>query len=370
MPAKLKDLYDEVLIRSIALDLRRAHRSLDVSSFVDDCMSGLSRLELTGRAAHIAEVMHDHLPSEYSRAVTVILQTLGPPLERSDEFGLALFRYLPHVLFVARYGLDDFETSMRAQYELTQRFSAEGSIRAFLIKYPERTYARLLEWSADPNVHVRRLVSEGTRPRLPWAQRLRDFQRDPRPVLRLLELLKDDPERYVQRSVANNLNDIGKDHPELLVKVCRRWEKAAPAGRRWIVRHALRSLVKRGDRGALSTLGYASTPAIRIQRLRLEPARVKLGSVLRFSFELTSKAQRAQELLVDYAVYFVKADGALRPKVFKLKKLVLPARAKVALNSRISFAQMTTRKSLPGRHKLELLVNGVSYPLGEFSVHR
>jgi 3-methyladenine DNA glycosylase AlkC len=369
MPYKLKHFYDEALIRSLADDLRRVHRSFDSASFVEKSLCGLSRLELTQRAAKIAEVLRDELPKDYRRAVAVLLASLGPPLERSDEFGMAPFRYLPHVLFVARYGLDDFETSMRAQYELTQRFSAEGSIRAFLIKYPERTYAKLREWSSDPNVHVRRLVSEGTRPRLPWAQRLRDFQRDPRPVLELLERLKDDPERYVQRSVANNLNDIGKDHPELLVKVCRRWSKGASPARHWIVRHALRSLIKRGDRGALATLGYASKPEIMLQGLRLEPARVKLGSALRFSVELTSKSRQTQELLVDYAVHFVKLKGGLRPKVFKLKKIVLPPRERIALGSRISFAPMTTRKSLPGRHKLELLVNGVSYPLGEFSVY-
>src|SRR5262249_34126743 len=155
-----------------------------------------------------------------------------------------------------------FEPAMRAQYELTKRFSAESSIRAFLMQYPEATYARLLEWARDGSVHVRRLVSEGTRPRLPWAPRLRAFQDDPRPVIALLELLKDDPERYVQRSVANNLNDIGKDHPELAVEVCRRWSARTSPGRAWIVRHALRSLVKKGHRGALEAVGAGSRPKV------------------------------------------------------------------------------------------------------------
>ena len=173
---------------------------------------------------------------------------------------MAAFLYMPHLFFVARHGLDHFEDSMRAQYALTQRFTAEYSIRAFLEKHPEATLARLREWAADPSQHVRRLVSEGTRPRLPWAPRLRAFQKDPRPVLELLELLKDDPELYVRRSVANNLNDIGKDHPALLTAVAKRWLRGATPERRWIVDHALRSAVKRADAGALGALGYGARP--------------------------------------------------------------------------------------------------------------
>jgi 3-methyladenine DNA glycosylase AlkC len=368
MADKLKHYFDEKLIRAIAKDLQRARPAFDVRAFVAECVSGLGRLELVARAAHIAEVMHRHLPEPYPRALAVLMKSLGPELEHADSFGMAPFRYLPYTQFVARYGLDHLEPSLRAQYELTKRFSAEGSIRAFLIKHPDATYARLLEWSKDPNVHVRRLVSEGTRPRLPWAQRLPAFQRDPRPVLRLLELLKDDPERYVQRSVANNLNDISKDHPDVAVAVCRRWSKGAPPGRLWIVSHALRSLIKGGDRGALAAVGYAAEPEVRVGGVKIVPRRVKLGSKLAFSFSIASLARREQELLVDFAVHFVKKNGERRPKVFKLKRVILAPGASVELSSRVSFAPMTTRKPLPGRHALDALVNGVRFPLGEFSV--
>lgn len=257
---------------------------------------------------------------------------------------------------------------MRAQYELTQRFSAESSIRAYLVHHPEATYARLLEWSSDPNVHVRRLVSEGTRPRLPWAPRLRAYQEDPRPVLALLERLKDDPERYVQRSVANNLNDIGKDHPDLAVETCRRWLVGAPPAREWIVRHALRSLVKRGHPGALAVLGVGAPAKVVVGRVRLAPKTVHVGGVLSFSVVVESAARRAQSLMIDYAVHFVKANGALRAKVFKLKRLTLGPGAAVELAGKVSFAQLTTRRPYPGRHRLELLVNGAPHPLGSFDV--
>ena len=257
---------------------------------------------------------------------------------------------------------------MHVQYELTKRFSAESSIRPFLVKYPEDTYARLREWASDGNVHVRRLVSEGIRPRLPWAPRLRAFQEDPHPVIALLELLKDDPERYVQRSVANNLNDIGKDHADLAVETCRRWLIGASPAREWIVRHALRSLVKKGHSGALETLGVGDKPKVSITNAQLVRRRVKIGGGLRFSFEITSTGKKDQALLIDYAVHFMKANGTTRPKVFKLRKISLAPSARIELTAAVSFADMTTRRHYPGRHRIDLLINGVTYPLAEFDV--
>jgi 3-methyladenine DNA glycosylase AlkC len=282
MAGKLKDFFDAEIVRSIARDLHRAYPSLGERRFVDDGIDGLDRLELTARAWHIADVMHEHLPSPFGEAAKVLIASLGPELASTETFGFSPLRYMPHVFFVQRYGLADFEPAMRAQYELTKRFSAESSIRAFLVDHPERTYARLVDWAEDPNPHVRRLVSEGTRPRLPWAPRLRAFQENPAPVLDLLERLKDDPVRYVQRSVANNLNDIGKDHPDLVVETCRRWAERAPAGRRWIIEHATRSLVKQGHREVLDVLGFGGRPKVHILDVRITPREVRIGKELRF----------------------------------------------------------------------------------------
>jgi 3-methyladenine DNA glycosylase AlkC len=367
---KLKDFFDEAVVRSLARDLRAAHPRFDERAFVRSALLGLHELELTARASKLAGVMRDHLPRDFEAAARVLLASLGPPNERTEDFGMALFRYLPHTIFVARYGLEHFETSMRLQYELTKRFTAEFSIRAFLVRHPDATYERLARWAADPNVHVRRLVSEGTRPRLPWAPRLRSFQTDPEPVLRLLELLKDDEARYVQRSVANNLNDIGKDHPELLLEVCRRWLLNAGPGRKWIVQHALRSLVKKADRRALSLLGFGSVPRLALSAVRVMPVRARIGSVVRFSCLVSSRAKGEQELVVDFAVHFVKSNGARTPKIFKLKKLVLPAGARAPLDGKVSLAELTTRKHYPGRHRIELVINGVEFPIGDFEVRR
>jgi 3-methyladenine DNA glycosylase AlkC len=368
MAEPLKNFFDARLVASIGDDIRRVFPALNHRTFVADGVRGLDALELIARGAHLAQVLQRHLPADYEAAVRVLLASLGPQLEQTEGFGMAPFRYLPHVTFVARFGLDHFEASMHAQRELTQRFTAESSIRPFLVKYPEATYQRLLLWATDPNVHVRRLVSEGTRPRLPWAARLRDFQRDPQPVLELLELLKDDPERYVQRSVANNLNDIGKDHPERLVEVCERWCVGASEGRRWIVKHALRSLVKKGNRAALALLGAGARPRVSVGGVEVSPARARLGQAVTIAFEVASRARITQDLLIDYSVHFVKSNGSPRAKVFKLRRVSLPASGTVRLLVKLSFLDLTTRKHYPGLHAVHLLVNGVSFPLCELDV--
>jgi hypothetical protein len=184
----------------------------------------------------------------------------------------------------------------------------------------------------------------------------------------LLELLKDDDNRYVQRSIANNLNDIGKDHPDIAVEVCRRWLVNAPAGRAWLVRHALRSLVKKGYKPALTALGVGGKAQVRVDNVRVA-ARVHIGAKFTFSFELTSTSKQQQELMIDYAVHFVKADGAARAKVFKLRRIVLDPRQRVALSGSVSFRDMTTRRHYAGKHRIDLLINGVARQLGEFAVH-
>jgi 3-methyladenine DNA glycosylase AlkC len=255
----LKTLLDREAIECLADNLRVVHRTFDHASFRTAALNGIEPLAILQRGHHLARILREHLPSNYDEAIDVLLRSLTAPLTRTDELGLSGFFYLPHICFVAAYGLDPaqnggrdpFETSMRAQYELTRRFSAEFSIRPFLIRAPQRTLARLVAWTRDSDPHVRRLCSEGTRPRLPWAQRIPAFVKDPTPVLPILEALKDDPDVYVRRSVANHLGDIAKDHPPLVFELCERWLDGASAERKWLIRHALRHPAKSGIKVAL-----------------------------------------------------------------------------------------------------------------------
>ncbi len=229
MAEALKNHYGPDIPRRIAAMICAVHPSFDPRSFVKNALDGYEALELMQRGAKIADALHAYLPDDFPVAVAILLASLDQPAalktKGADNNPITAFLFLPHTVFVAQRGLDHFEVSMRAQHALTQRFSAEFSIRKFLQYKQIDTLKVLSVWAADPSAHVRCLVSEGTRSRLPWAPHLRAFQQDPRPVLALLELLKDDPSLYVRQSVANNLNDIGKDHPELLFETAARWSK-------------------------------------------------------------------------------------------------------------------------------------------------
>lgn len=357
-------------MRRLAAEIRSVEPGFPEEAFVRDASSGLEALELLDRGKHIARALAGHLPPAYPEAIEILLRSLGAE-HASEELlgaGMAPFFYLPHVLFVAERGLEHFELSMRAQYELTKRFSAEASIRPYIAQDPERTLSFLREWARDPHPLVRRLVSEGTRLRLPWAMRVRWLDQNPERVLELLELLKDDPTTVVRRSVANNLNDLGKVHPALLVRTCAEWSRGASAERRALIEHALRSAVKRGEPGALALLGFGAEPKVALEDVRFEPARVRIGGAVTIAFCLRSTARASQQLLVDLAVHFVKANGSRSPKVFKLERVELGPRARVELRARVSLAVHTTRKPRPGAHAVDVLVNGKALRAGEFRV--
>ncbi len=257
--APLKYLLGQEAAECLAHNISLVHTEFDGELFCRHALAGIEPLGILERGRKFAVVLHQFLPDEYEAAIDILLASLTPPLSNTEDNGLEVFFYLPHVSFVAEYGLDignnngrdPFEISMKAQYELTKRFSSEFSIRPFLIQAQERTLARLLEWVSDPDPHVRRLCSEGTRPRLPWAKRIPSFIANPSPVLPMLEILKDDQSLYVRRSVANHLGDIAKDHPDLVFGICRRWLVDSSDDMKWLIRHALRHPARKKDEAAL-----------------------------------------------------------------------------------------------------------------------
>jgi 3-methyladenine DNA glycosylase AlkC len=374
MSKQLKDFFDAILVQRIAASYQAVEPRFPARRFIVAACQGLESLELMDRARQIATALRGALPDDYEQAIELMLRTLnagiGPGLDAQDEGGMGGFFYLPHTLLVAEYGLAHFDASMRAQHALTQRFTAEFSIRPFLVHHPERTLQVLEGWAHDKSEHVRRLVSEGTRPRLPWAARLPAFQRDPRPVLRLLDLLKDDPSLYVRRSVANNLNDIGKDHPDLLLAVCAKWAqppKGRSEARLWLIRHALRTELKRGNRHALAVLGFEGGEQIRVEG-QFDRARVRIGESANITLSLRNASRSVQNIHVNLAVHFVKARGNTNPKVFRVRSLELQPGAAVSVAKKVSFAELTTRRHYPGLHRVEALINGRAVHLGDMDV--
>lgn len=247
----LGSLLDERAIACIAHNVGLVFPKFDAPGFVRAATDGLGPLAIMQRGQHIGHALRRFLPARYDEAAKLLVRSLTPPLTQTESNGLAVFFYLPHSAFIENYGLDDFEISMHAQYELTRRFTAEFCIRNFLIRDAKRTLDTMLGWVSDPDPHVRRFCSEGSRPRLPWGKRIQAFVKDPRPTLPILEALKDDRELYVRRSVANHLGDIAKDHPELVFEICARWLRGASDERKWLIRHAVRHPAKKGNAVAL-----------------------------------------------------------------------------------------------------------------------
>ena len=261
----LKELMGRKLVALIAESLAQVLPEFDVKRFQARACRGLNKLELKGRALSIAHAMAEQMPSDFDALAPLLIESFGPTLQATQGNGLAPFFYFPHAHLIAAYGVSSFESGMKANYEITTRFTAEFSIRPFLIEHRSKCLKLLKRWAKDSNPHVRRRVSEGTRPRLPWAMRLPEFQANPQLSLPLLDLLKDDAELYVRRSVANHLGDIAKDHLEMAFDVCEAWldevagaDIATTENRRWIVRHAVRHPAKKENLRALKIRAMAA----------------------------------------------------------------------------------------------------------------
>ncbi|NJK88499.1 MAG: DNA alkylation repair protein [Myxococcales bacterium] len=355
-PRAFKNWFDGKAARNLADQVQAAHPSLDRARFVRLATRDLEALEFHGRVDQFARALADVLPKDVPAALDILSRSLPPPLPSCDAVTDGWLQW-PIGHFIAAHGLPHFEPSMQAMVELTQRFSAEFAVRPFVEHRSKETFEHLSTLTTHPSPHVRRWCSEGTRPRLPWGKRLVALTRDPSPIWPILDALQSDPERYVQRSVANNLNDIAKDHPRAVIERCRAWLDAASSETTWIVKHALRSLVKGGDPDALSLLGFAAGISIE-GTLDVRPKRVDLGGTVTMSAHLLSRHGAGQDLVVDYAVHFRRANGRTSPKVFKWTTLHLDAHGESSIAKRHAFRKTTVRVLYPGQHLITMLVNG------------
>ena len=337
-----------------------AHPTFPGDTFQAAVLARFPELGLKERIDHMTACLRESLPGNYPDAVAILLQALPPELDPTltdDDFGD--FIIAPYSHYVAQYGCsrEHLALSLNALREITKRFSAENAIRFFINEFPAETLAFLDNCAGDENYHVRRLASEGSRPKLPWAQKLTIHYSDPLP---LLEQLYADPTRYVTRSVANHLNDISKLNPDLVVSILAGWQASdqqTAAEMDFIIRHSLRSLIKQGHDGALALLGYGEAPDIEIMAFKTETPTVKVGEA--FIFTLTLKANKPQNLLIDYQMRFA-SDGQRAPgqKMFKLKQLELAAGETVTINKKHPMRLMTTRRLYPGAHQIQLQING------------
>ncbi len=349
-----KSRFNRALVERIAAQIAGNAPKFDADAFVGAVDEELESLEMKARAKLIARQLHAHLDGEFPQQIDAILPVIG---EEGCDDGLRGFDIWPMTQFVQMFGLDHFDVSLNALNRMTRVFSAEFAVRPFFVRYPDRMMELMLVWTQDDSEHVRRLVSEGSRPRLPWGLQLKQFIEAPRTTLPLLETLKDDPSEYVRRSVANHLNDIAKDHPEVVVDVTDTWMRGASKDRQRLVKHALRTLVKTGDSGALRVLGFRPDVDVSVQKLAANDT-VQMPGKLEFEFELTSNESDDAPVIVDFIIHHVKKNGARTPKVFKLKQMSLKPGKSATVRKAHTFKPITTRTYYSGPHLLEVVVNG------------
>lgn len=353
----LKDQIDTQLVTKISDRISMIYPDFAQDEFIQAVDAELHDLELKSRFALIADKLKDFLPDDYPQAVQILVDILNNESEQFEHIEDVGFRLLSVPTFVEKYGVDHFDASMDAMYVITRHTSCEFAIRPFIIQYPQETLDKLNMWVRDGNEHVRRLVSEGTRPRLPWASQLTDFINNPTPTLAILEHLQDDPSLYVRRSVANHLNDITKDHPDRVMDTLEAWQKGASEGTLWLINHALRTLVKKGDTRALTLLGFGAGQ-VELQDLEVTPSKLNFGENLIIRFKLKSTSDKPQNIMVDYVMHFMKANGKTAPKVFKLKKGELQAGEVMTITKSHSIRPISTRKYYVGQHHVDIQVNG------------
>lgn len=359
-----KNVFNLELIEHVATQIELHDNVFNKSQFIQLAAKDLDQLELKQRSQQIYQALQQTLPSDYRLACEVLLKTLAPVDESSeqihfdsDEQGIRGWAIMPMADFVALHGLDDIEFALSVLKQMTKRFSAEFAIRYLIEKNPGLVIGTLQTWLEDKNPHVRRLISEGSRPRLPWGIRLGCFIEKPQMTIQLLEQLKDDDSEYVRRSVANHLNDISKDHADLIVSLTENWLADADKNRQKLLKHACRGLVRQGHQAVLAAFGFGE-PKVKVIAGQVSPKQIELGGQVEVTIELISTANKPQDLILDYAVHHQKAGGKTSAKVFKWKQLRLQPNQTQQLKKIHKVTAVTTRKYYSGEHKIDILVNG------------
>ena len=347
MAERLKDMFfTKDSINNFADAIEQQSAAFDKSQFLKLMFDEtFEAKELLDKMKHTTKFLHDTLPKSYKEALD-ILKKAAPQVKGFEAMALPDY--------VATYGMDDWDLSMPALRHFTQYYSSELAIRPFLAKDPKKGMVYMAAWADDKDPKIRRLASEGCRPRLPWAIALPKFKKDPRPIFPILEKLKNDASEDVRRSVANNMNDISKDNPELALEICEKWYGQSEKVDK-IVKHACRTMLKAGEKRALAIFGYSDPSLIGVENLSLDKKVLKIGEVLTFSFDIT--VEKKSKVRLEYAVYFVKAKGKLSKKVFKITEKEYES-GTFSVTRKQSFHEQTTRKHYPGTHQISIIVNG------------
>jgi 3-methyladenine DNA glycosylase AlkC len=358
----LKDLYNKPFYNKIAASFTKTIPAFKRPTFIKQIFSAeFETMELKERMKHTAKVLHNFLPENYADTVNLFIKIIAGLKKDGFRDGGLEFMFFPD--YIETFGINDYKNSVKAFEFITVFISCEFAVRPFILKYEEKMIAQMLAWSSHKNAAVRRLSSEGSRPRLPWAMALPFLKKNPAPILPILENLKNDPSESVRRSVANSLNDIAKDHPDIVIKIAGKWKghsKETDA----IIKHGSRTLLKQGHTEILKHYDLQSTH-LKLTAFKILTPKVKIGESLSFTFSFINEHSKAQTVRLEYAVHYKRANGHAR-KVFKISERSYPAGEKVNVSRNQSFKLITTRAFYPGEQQLSIIINGEEKGIDKF----
>lgn len=361
-----KDLYSPAIVGAFGDALKVEIPALNKKKFLDQVFDkDWKDKELKQRMRHISVVLNRFLPAHFPNAAEILVNMVEHLRSAGIKENTIEYMSLPD--YVEVYGIEHFNASVKAIEKITQFTSCEFAVRPFILKYPDRMIKQMTAWGNHKSHKVRRLASEGCRPRLPWAMAIPALKKDPAPILPLLEKLKDDPHEWVRLSVANNLNDISKDNPELVLRLFKKWHSKSKETD-WVLKHASRTLLKQGHTEILSLFGFEHDNTIELKDLVIQTPKVKMGAELVFNFTVKNKGKQSKMIRLEYGMYYKKANGSLSKKVFKISERVFQPGEIATITRRQSFRPITTRVYHTGNHKVSVIVNGVELATGDFEL--
>ncbi len=364
MAEPLKNIYNDSFFEKFTIAIQQQIPAFDKPSFLASIFDKeWTSRELKQRMHHIVLCLKPHLPTEYKPMIQTVLSIVNQLQKNNKNKQSFEWMFLPE--FVELYGLNDFKTSVRAFEQITQFTSCEFAVRPFIIKYPVKMMAQMLQWAKHENKNVRRFATEGCRPRLPWAMALPPLKNDPQSILPILEQLKNDPSEYVRRSVANNLNDIAKDNPAIVIEIAKKWiGKTTETDK--LVKHACRTLLKQGNTEMMCLFGFSSIENIEITNFNIHTPSIKIGEAVSFSFDIKNMSNKPSLIRLEYGLYYQKANGTLSRKVFKISETNYESNASRTISRKQSFKITTTRKLHLGLHQIAIIVNGQEFDRYDF----
>jgi 3-methyladenine DNA glycosylase AlkC len=342
-------------LRTFAADFQQIYPAFDKPTFLHDTFdSRWQKASVDNRLKYLSASLHKTLPSDYPTTCSILIE-LSSYLHRRHDNAFWAYMFIPD--YMVRYGMDDLDSSIKAFEHITQYTSCEFAVRPFIMNHPGRMMTQMLIWSGHEHHHVRRLASEGCRPRLPLAPVLPALMKDPQPIIPVLDNMKNDDSEFVRRSVANNLNDISKDNPSVIVDLAGSW-KGVSKNTDWVIKHGCRTLLKQGNSEVMQIFGFGPVDHMKVIGFSILDATVRLGGSLDFTFQLENSDTSESRVRIEYGIYYRKANGSLSRKIFKISERTLPGNSTTTINRKHSFKPMTTRKLHPGQHQLSLILNG------------